>query len=259
MNDELAHKRLSGVFWARLTTGGATSTTDAGGHADPQGFEAPGLDQQVRDGIDEVRKRTRFARDVIAEMGEKELSANVVESLESYAHPFIQARVAIVEAIAILEQREELAEIIGPVGPRLTASELHGVIWGGAAAGLWDDGHYRQAVQTAASALEGLLQVVAGPGLGGENLAKLFTLDSPPTPESPRLRFRDIDPDPTSKTWKSAHEGAASSVRTAFMAVRNLVSHPGWPDPTASEALEMLAVLSFVAHLVDRCDTVTAP
>ncbi|KDE98186.1 hypothetical protein Y900_004320 [Mycolicibacterium aromaticivorans JS19b1 = JCM 16368] len=256
MNDELAHKRLSGVLGTIDDWGDLYDRR--WGHADPQGFEAPGLDQQVRDGIDEVRKRTRFARDVIAEMGEKELSANVVESLESYAHPFIQARVAIVEAIAILEQREELAEIIGPVGPRLTASELHGVIWG-AAAGLWDDGHYRQAVQTAASALEGLLQVVAGPGLGGENLAKLFTLDSPPTPESPRLRFRDIDPDPTSKTWKSAHEGAASSVRTAFMAVRNLVSHPGWPDPTASEALEMLAVLSFVAHLVDRCDTVTAP
>ena len=37
------------------------------------------------------------------------------------------------------------------------------------------------------------------------------------------------------------------------------MSHPGWPDPTADEALEMLAVLSLVAHLADRADTVTAP
>jgi len=40
------------------------------------------------------------------------------------------------------------------------------------------------------------------------------------------------------------------------MGVRNLVSHPGWADPTPSEALEMLAVLSYVAHLIQRSDVV---
>jgi hypothetical protein len=159
-----------------------------------------------------------------------------------------------VEAIAILTQREELAEIVGPVGPRLSASELDRGIWSAAAA-LWDDGHYRQAVQTAASALEGRLQAIAGAGVSGADLATLYGLGEP-TSGSPRLRLRGIDPDPKSKTWKSAHEGAASSVRTAFLAVRNLVSHPGWPDPTPNEALEMLAVLSYVAHLIDRSDTV---
>jgi len=48
-------------------------------------------------------------------------------------HPFTRARVAIVETIAILAQREELAEIVGPVGPRLVASELHPIIWSAAA------------------------------------------------------------------------------------------------------------------------------
>ena len=41
------------------------------------------------------------------------------------------------------------------------------------------------------------------------------------------------------------------------MAVRNLVSHPGWPDPSEDEGLEMHAVLSYVAHLTDRCVLVT--
>ena len=77
--------------------------------------------------IDEVRARTKLAHDVIAAMGEKELAAKVVEHEEGLygGHPFTQARVVIVEAVAILAQREELAEIIGPVGPRLVASELH--------------------------------------------------------------------------------------------------------------------------------------
>jgi hypothetical protein len=60
-----------------------------------------------------------------------------------------------------------------------------------------------------------------------------------------------------SKTWRSAHEGAAALVRGAFLGVRNLVSHPGWPDPSEHEALEMLAVLSLVAHLVDRSEVLT--
>jgi hypothetical protein len=172
-------------------------------------------------------------------MGEKDLAVMVAEHVESYVHPFTQARTAIVEAIAIVAQREELAEIVGPVGPRLSASEMHPPIWG-AAATIWDNGHYRQAVQSASSAVESVLQGVAGPGVSGENLAALFSLNEP-TPEMPRLRFRDIEPDPTSRTWKSAHEGAAAMVRAAFLGVRNLVSHPGWPDPTYTQGLEMLS------------------
>jgi hypothetical protein len=166
------------------------------------------------------------------------------------SHWFKQARKAIVDAIAILSQREKLAQIVGPVGPRLSASELHPAIWGAAAA-LWDNGHFRQAVQTAATALEGLLQATTGPAESGEKLAGLFSTNEP-AKGSPRLRLRNVDP--SSKTWESAHNGAAALVRGAFMGVRNLMSHPGWPEPDASEALEMLAVLSCVAHLIDRCD-----
>jgi hypothetical protein len=254
VNGALAHERLVSVL-ELIDRWGDLYERRWGKQAPYQ--EQPGLAPQVDGLIDEVRKRTKLAHDVIAAMGEGDLAAKVVEHEEGLygGHPFTQARVAIVEAIAILAQWEELAEIVGPVGPRLVASELHPAIWG-AAAKLWDDGHLRQAAQTAATALEGLLQGIAGPGASGENLAGLFSTTDP-TPGSPRLRLRDVDP--VSKTWRSAHEGAAALVRGAFMGVRNLVSHPGWPDPTSSEAIEMLAVLSYVAHLIQRSDVAKSP
>jgi hypothetical protein len=254
MNDALAHERLTGVL----------NTIDQWGRLYEQrwGYDHPGvnndaLERPVKEGIDEVRARARFAYDVITAMGENEIAARVVEHQEGMygGHPFTQARVAIVEAIAILAQREELADIVGPVGPRLSASELHPAIWGAAAA-LWDSGFFRQAVQTAASALESLLQVAAGPAVSGVDLASLYSLNEP-TVQWPRLRLRNVD-DPASQTFTSAHDGAGFMVRGAFKSVRNLMSHPGWPDPTPSEALEMIAVLSFVAHLVDQSDIVSA-
>jgi hypothetical protein len=252
VDDALAYQTLAGMLelidrWGDLY--------DACWGKRPPYQEQPQLLSQVNGLIDEVRTRTRLARDLVAAMDEATIAERIVEHEEGMygSHPFTQARVAIVEATAILAQREELAAIVGPVGPRLVASHLHPVVWG-AAAGLWDDGHLRAAVQTAATALEGLLQAVAGPAVSGEALAVLFSVGDP-TAGSPRLRLRDVDP--ASKTWKSAHEGSAALVRGAFLGVRNLMSHPGWLDPTADEALEMLAVLSLVAHLVDRADTVT--
>lgn len=255
MNDALAHERLAGVL-ELIDRWGDLYNRRWGKHA-PYYQEEPGLASQVNELIDEVRTRTKLAHDVIAVMGEKDLAAKAVEHEEGLygGHPFTQARIAIVEAIAILAQREELAEIAGPVGPRLIASELHPAIWG-AAAKLWDDGYIRPAVQTAATALEGLLQNIAGPGVAGENLAGLFST-SDPIAGSSRLRLRDVDP--ASKTWKSAHEGTAALIRGAFMGVRNLVSHPGWPEPSPREAIEMLAVLSYVAHLIERSDVVKSP
>jgi hypothetical protein len=253
VNDALAHERLAGVL-ELIDRWGDLYERRWGKRRPYQ--EQPDLASQVDALIDEVRTRTKLAHDVIAATGEDHLAARVVEHEEGMygGHPFTQARVAIVEAIAILAQREELAEIVGPVGPRLSGSELHPTIWG-AAARLWDDGHLRAAVQTAATALEGLLQGIAGPGVSGESLAVLFSTNEP-TAGSPRLRLRNVDP--TSKTWKSAHEGAAALVRGAFMGVRNLVSHPGWPDPSPREGLEMLALLSYVAHLVDQSDKTEA-
>jgi hypothetical protein len=254
VDEALAHERLVGVL--KVIDEWGTEYDRRWGYG-TDGREQPGLAASVDAGKDLVRARVRLAHDLIAAMGESDLAADVVEYEAGLymGHPFQQARTAIVEAIAILAQREELAEVVGPVGPRLSASELHPIIWGSAAR-LWDDGHYRAAVQTAATALEGLLQDrAAGPAVSGADLAAVFSTKDP-IPGSSRLRLRDIDS--TSKTWGSAQEGATALIRGAFMGVRNLVSHPGWDDPTPGEALEMIAVLSYIARLVDRSDRVEA-
>ncbi len=202
---------------------------------------------------DRVRAEVRMVREIASAIGSPSAS-DLVEHPEGQfgGHPWKQARKAIIELEAELAQQEELAEIVGPAGPKLAGASMHRVVWR-AAAELWDDGHYRQAVQTAAQALEGHLQGAASSMLTGEKLAALFSVNPPQSGES-RLRVQGIAED--SPTWNSVHEGAAALVRGAMMAVRNLVSHPGWDDPTADEALEMLAIMSYVARLVDRSDLV---
>ncbi|WP_410611245.1 hypothetical protein [Amycolatopsis sp. lyj-109] len=132
MNDALAHERLDEVL-ELIDTWGDLYNRRRGNR--PPYQEQPEIDSQVDKLVDKVRARTKLAQDVIAAMGEASLAAKVAEHEEGMAggHPFTRARIAIVEAIAILTQREELAEIVGPVGPRLSASELHPIIWGAAA------------------------------------------------------------------------------------------------------------------------------
>jgi DNA-binding XRE family transcriptional regulator len=160
-------------------------------------------------------------------------------------HPYERNRTALGVLRTQLGQKQRMAFILGPAGPQLSTAKLHPTIWN-AAANLFDGGHFRQAVQTAGTALEGHLQTIAGPSLSGQDLAKLFASDG----TGVRLHFDFLDPN--GKTYTSAREGSASLIRGTMMAVRNLVSHPEWPDPDETEALEMLAVLSYVAHLVDR-------
>lgn len=155
------------------------------------------------------------------------------------------------DALVVLETRlaesERMAAILGPRGPQLSTASLHPTVWR-AAAHLFDGGHYRQAVQTAGQALESHLQTIAGPQWSGIELAQLFR--DVGKGSEPNHHFDFLDPD--GDTYVSARQGAAFLIRGAMQAVRNLVSHPEWPEPGEVEALEMLAVLSYVAHLVDR-------
>lgn len=91
-------------------------------------------------------------------MGERGLATQIAEQGNGLhgGHPWQHARRAVVELVGFLEQQEELAAIVGPTGPQLSVRAMHPAIWN-AAVTLWDDGHLRQAVQTAGQALEGLL------------------------------------------------------------------------------------------------------
>lgn len=197
-----------------------------------------------------VWPRLELARQIAVHVGADDLPVSNPPDKSMYnSHPFEANRTALSVLRTRLSEQERMASILGPSGPQLSTSSLHPTIWN-AAAHLFDGGHYRQAVQTAGQALESHLQTIAGPSLSGQDLAKLFAVGG----DGLRLHFAALDP--AGKAYNSAREGAANLVRGAMMAVRNLVSHPEWPDPSESEALEMLAVLSYVAHLVDLADPV---
>ncbi|WP_419929665.1 TIGR02391 family protein [Candidatus Poriferisocius sp.] len=156
--------------------------------------------------------------------------------------------------IGILEQQEKLDAILGPKGPLLAAGDLHRWVWN-AAVDLWDSGHFKEAVQSAASAVEEQTRLkidrsdVAGAAIFGE----AFSLD-PPKAGRPRLRFPHI-PEKAgsgerSQEWISAHEGAMSFGRGCFQGIRNLQAH-GTADLPKQQALECLAALSVLARWVD--------
>jgi len=159
---------------------------------------------------------------------------------------------------AILSQ-EEAADILGPQGPKLAAARLHPWVWKHAAE-LWSDGHRRAAVQAAATALfDSHIPAKLGrqrDTRGGADLMGQAFSTRPPEPGAPRLRFAAI-PDGTPE-WTSAHEGAMKLGQGAAQAIRNPTTHD-LTEPDEQEALEMLAVLSYVARLVDKADVVTAP
>jgi hypothetical protein len=198
----------------------------------------------------QVLPRLELTRQIAIHLGADDLPVAAPADKSMYnTHPFENNRKALVVLRTRLEQQSTMAAILGASGPQLSTASLHPTIWD-AAAHLFDGGHYRQAVQTAGQALESHLQAIAGPDLTGQDLAKLFAAGGSGT----RLHFAELDP--AGKTYTSAREGAASLIRGAMLGVRNLVSHPEWPDPNEVEALEMLAVLSYVAHLVDRASEI---
>lgn len=197
-----------------------------------------------------VLPRLELTRQIAAHVGADELPITSPPNKRmGKSHPFQANRAALVILRTRLAEREKMASVLGPAGPQLSTSSLHKTIWN-AAARLFDGGHYRQAVQTASQALESHLQTIAGARVGGQDLAKLFAAGG----DGVRLHFAELDPN--GKTYASVREGTASLIRGAMMGVRNLVSHPEWPEPSESEALEMLAVLSYIAHLVDRAERV---
>lgn len=157
--------------------------------------------------------------------------------------------------IGILERQADYRQILGPVGPTLAASGLHRWVWN-AAASLWDDGYFGQAVEDAYKKVERETQQRVGRlNLYGKDLyAQAFSLDDP-KPDMPRLRFPHLDKTSQAQSWKSAHQGAMHLGMGCAQGIRNRQAHPS-PDITEQEALEQLAALSVLARWVDECKPV---
>ena len=150
-----------------------------------------------------------------------------------------------------LEEHERSPEL-----PGLDPDALHPWVVD-AAARLWRDGHQRQAVQAAASALENWLRAKTGIHHGSAaSLAASAFSSADPTPDAPRLRFAGFDP-PGSDGWKSAHDGAGAFGRGCFLRIRNLYTHHN--GKPGQEDLEALAALSLLARWIESAEVAPEP
>jgi hypothetical protein len=191
----------------------------------------------------------------IAARADADLVAKLEPRHGAYSWSYNSTLEASRELVGLLGSLEEEERILGPRGPKLAAANLHPWIWN-AAVSLWDNGHRREAVQAAATAvfdqhLPAKLGV-PGPPSAKDRVSQAFSTD-PPSPGKPRLRLHDYqDPSPS---WTSQHEGAKFFGMGCAQLIRNLATHTG-AQPDEQSALEELAALSGLARLIDRASVV---
>lgn len=202
---------------------------------------------------DEIRAELVVIRKIAAVVAPNEL--NSLHQDRGLSSGWESARRAANRLLAELERSPDMAKLLGPTGPTLRAASLHPWVWE-AAARLWDDAHYRAALQTAGLAVETQLQAKLGVyAESGSMLVGNAFSTRPASPSSPRLRLTQYEPG--SDNWVSTHDGAAQFGRGCMMAIRNLATHdPSEPDPHV--ALEKLAALSVLARWIEAGEVVRA-
>ncbi len=134
--------------------------------------------------------------------------------------------------------------------------EPHPVI-ASAAADMWRDGYWGDAVQAAARAVETQLRSRMGwDGCGtGSALVREAFGEKPPKPGGRRLRFNNHPPG--SDASKDANQGALNFGLGCFMRLRNLPVHGADLDP--DEALLALAAFSLLARWVEEAEAEDGP
>jgi hypothetical protein len=150
--------------------------------------------------------------------------------------------------LGALEDAEDAETNLGPVGPKLSAVELHPWVLD-AARSLWDDGYRRQALAAAAHQVELHLQAkTVLPSKSGKDLAQAFSSDLP-TAAMPRLRLPGFTPG--TDNFNSVQEGTKFLCMAVFQRVRNLAVHDV-AEPPEDAALEAMAMISLLARSVDE-------
>jgi hypothetical protein len=139
--------------------------------------------------------------------------------------------------------------------PNIGAEAMHPTVWG-AAARLWRDGHFRQAVAAAAEAVVLMAKSRTGRNDVAETaLWQEAFSDKEPQPGRPRLRWPG---DPADRAVSSMNAGLRQFAPGVQMTIRNTAAH-GMDEPGEQVALEQLAVLSLLARWVDDCELAEAP
>ncbi len=123
-----------------------------------------------------------------------------------------------------------------------------------AAASLWVDGHYLDAVSRAAEALIGQVKSrLERNDLPPTQLWDHAFSNKPPKPGEPRLRWPG---DPNDQTVTSINEGLRKFAPGIQLLIRNTATHTT-DQMSQQEALERLASLSLLARYVDGCELLT--
>jgi len=138
--------------------------------------------------------------------------------------------------------------IFRPNAPNLVPELLHPWVIGEAFR-LWQDGPRREAIQRAATAIEGRLKTKLGVhGVSLGDLCKSAFSTDDPSANDPRLRLPGLVKG--TPEWTSAHEGARHFGMGCSMAPRNPTTHR-LDEPDEQVAIEALAALSLLARWIE--------
>lgn len=137
--------------------------------------------------------------------------------------------------------------------PEADSATLHPIVWA-TAQRLWNDGHFRQAVSTAAEAVtDQMKQLTVRNDAPSTALWQQAFSNNPPEEGKPRLRWPGRADDENVKNMNSGLRLFAPGVN---MVIRNSATHIN-EDMSIQDAYERLAALSLLARLLDGCDVET--
>jgi hypothetical protein len=209
--------------------------------------DRPRPDNEVRA---ELRRREPTVKEILKRL-DPELALFNVDGRDGDK----DARDAADRGLGILAERGEWARKLVPDAPALPADQFHPWVWQ-AAQTLWDSGHYRHAVQAAATAISDHTQAKLNRrDVADDNLMQQAFSPSPPQAGKPRLRYPG---DPSNPTVQSRQRGALQYALGCFFAIRNPATHEQgeWDQQIA---LECLASFSVLARWIDDWRLDTAP
>jgi len=198
----------------------------------------------------ELRRREPTVKEILKRL-DPELADFSVDSIGGDK----AARDAADRGLGILAERDELAAKLTPDAPALPADQFHPWVWQ-AVQTLWDSGHYRLAVQAAATAINAHTRAKLNRrDVADDALMQEAFSTNPPQPGKPRLRCPG---DPSDPTVQSRQRGALQYALGCFFAIRNPATHEQgeWDEQAA---LECLAAFSVLARWIDAWRLDTAP
>ena len=153
------------------------------------------------------------------------------------------------KGLGILDDQEEWAVRLLPDAPVLPADQFHPWVWDSART-LWETGHYRQAVHTAASAITAKTQAKLNRRELADKKLLQEAFTSAPRPGVARLV---VDTAGLSGESASGMQAAVNNFAAGcYQGIRNPAAHEHDVDWDEQPALEYLAALSVLARWIDK-------